>query len=179
MRIFVNDPPNTLSSEMFEQINRDINRNQNINYLVHVLGGGDVLIIRNGNTEERQVYLPSLHIRFGYELMEEFPLRFREFIDALLIRAMEERSRLFSQPNIVKSVSADHGRQYFITQKMLDGKPCEKNCSICLDPLLGEGKKCKKIWELECGDCFHKQCIAKWQKNSSRCPNCRHECSAE
>jgi len=118
-------------------------------------------------------------MQFDYNIIDEFPLHFRSFVDALFLRFAEESSWNYIQPKVVKPVSVDHGRQYFITPKLLKGKKCENNCSICLDPLLPEGKRRKKIWELECGDSFCVGCIRKWFKVDSRCPNCRKDCAGE
>jgi len=166
-------------SETMRRVFTEINREENINYLLQALQGGDIAMVRHERTQERQIYLPSLQIRFEYSVIEEFPLRFRQFIDALLQRVAEERSRNYHQPKVVKPVCADHGRQYFITPKLLEGKKCENKCSICLELLLPHGKRRKKVWELECGDSFCVGCIRKWFKVDSRCPNCRKECSTE
>lgn len=178
MRVGVNDPRMAANSpERMSEVFREINRHENINYLLHSLQGGDVAMIRNAHTNQRQVYLPSLHIRFDYPILEDFPLRFRAFVDALLLRAAEERSRAYNQPKVVKPVSQDHGKQYFITPKLLDGAKCENNCSICLEPLLPEGKRRKKIWKLGCDCQFHIGCVKRWFKEDSRCPNCRQDCA--
>ena len=181
----MNDPNNRAMGmpgeydEVFGSVVREMNREHNFEYLGQMLQGAQLTIVRNQETGYRSVYIPSLGISFDHDIVHEFPLRFRAFVDALVIRIQENRSRLHNQPKVVKPVSMEHGRQYYITPKLLEGKKCEKNCSICLDPLLPEGKRRKKVWELECGDSFCVGCIRKWFKMDSRCPNCRKDCSLE
>tara|TARA_B110000211_G_C14029959_1_gene531636 strand:- start:972 stop:1514 length:543 start_codon:yes stop_codon:yes gene_type:complete len=177
MRVLIqrfNDP---MGDGNFEDVVQELNREENILYLRNNAPQGEVMLIQNQDTGQRHVYLPGYSMSFEIALLYELPWRFRHIIDLLIMRAAEDRSRNFDQPKIVKPVSVEHGRQYFITQKLLEGKKCEKNCSICLEPLLPEGKKRKKVWELECGDSFCVGCIRKWFKEDSRCPNCRRDCA--
>jgi len=156
-----------------------MNREQNFGYLMANIHGGTIIINDNLETHSREIFIPSINIRFDYNLVDEFPLRFRQFVDSFLMTVMEDRSRNQVQPKRVKTVSSEHGRQYFITPKLLNGKEDVK-CTICLENLLPEGKKRKKIWELGCGCKFHSgACIKKWFRQDSRCPNCRQECSDE
>jgi len=158
----------------FESIVHDMNREQNINYLQRIVGR--VLVMND--IEDPRVHLPNIGISFQYQLVNEFPFRFRSFIDAIVLRVAEERSANQRKP--VKSVSENHGRQFFLTQKLFDKIKSPPNCSICLEPLIPEGMKRKKVWKLECGCMFHKRpCIKRWFKESSNCPNCRHDCSSE
>lgn len=46
---------------------------------------------------------------------------------------------------------------------------CEKMCSICIDNL----KVNQKVKLLPCNHIFHKNCLFKWAKKSSTCPECR------
>jgi len=158
----------------FDGLVREMNRQQNFDYLNYTVG--EVQLINHNNTDERRILLPRIGISFQHHLINEFPMRFRAFIDQILQRVAEERS-MDTQRKKVKPVSKDHGRQYFITKKILEGKKCENNCSICLEPLLPEGTRRKKVWELGCGCSLHSVCIRKWQKQDSRCPNCRFECA--
>ena len=178
MRVFVrrlmNDP---IEDAQFSIMVRDINREQNMLYLRTNVPQGHVYIVNEQTTDEQHVYVPGFNMGFPRILLDEFPLRFRQIVDVLVMRAAEERSRVYEQPKAVKAVLVNHGRQYFITPKLLKGKKCENNCSICLEPLLPEGKRRKKVWELECGDSFCVGCIRKWFKEDSRCPNCRKDCA--
>ena len=184
MRVRVGDqimsPPGVQAGpsdlEAFQSLVAEMNREQNIQYLQYTVG--QVQIIGNRDTGDRRVFLPNIGISFRDNVINEFPMRFRAFADAILQRVAEERSRAV-QPKVVKPVSKDHGRQYFITPKLLDGQKCENKCSICLEQLLPDDKKRKKVWKLGCGCQFHKICVTKWFKEDSRCPNCRHECSVE
>ena len=168
--LMMNDPQNN------DELAIDMNRNHNVSYLMNIQGG-DIVLVRNHSTGERMVVMPTIGVSFEHRILTEFPLRFRAFIDALLIRAAEERSRRHIQPKNVKPVSQDHGRQFFMTPKLLANMKCPPNCSICLEDLIPEGMKRKKVWKLGCDCMFHKQCIVKWFKESSRCPNCRKDCS--
>jgi len=160
-----------------EDINEDINRQQNLSYLFHCIDGASISMVIHRITNQPHILIPSLNISFSREVMNEIPFRFREFMDSVFLRVAEERSS--NIPKIVKTVSKDHGRQYFITSKILKGKKCENNCSICLEKLLPDDKKRKKIWELECGCKYCVACVRKWFRQDSRCPNCRNECSVE
>lgn len=178
----MNDPHNFTETgrsydEIYGTVVHDINQEHNLNYLLHALQGGDITVVRNQDTGTRMVYLPTIGVSFEHGILTEFPLRFRAFIDALMVRAAEERSRRHVQPKHVKPVSNEHGLQFFMTPKLLAKIQSPPNCSICLDPLIPEGMQRKKVWTLGCGDIFHKNCIAKWLKMDSRCPNCRKDCA--
>lgn len=177
MRIIIDDPSINIARRTMDQLSRDLNRNENFNYLDYHFGMSNIALIRPTANQSQQIFLGPLGLHFDYTVSEDFPLRFRAFIDAILVRAAEERSRQYPQPKTIKPVSANHGRQFFITPKILEAMKDPSNCSICLEQLLPENMKRKKIWTLGCGCNYHKICVAKWFKEESRCPNCRSDCA--
>jgi len=182
-RIRMNDTINSTSMVVEEENEMRFfiaaNREMNYQHLARMSGTGRVHFIQLPVTNERHVYLPDYQLSFEIELMDEFPMRFRQMLDVLLIRAGEDRSRRHRQPKFVKPVSSEHGRQFFMTPKLLAKMDNPPNCSICMDSLIPEGMKRKKVWQMECGCIYHKGCINRWHREDSRCPNCRTDCSDE
>jgi len=169
----MNDP---IDETEFHAMVRDVNREQNMIYLRANAPRGGIQMITH-TTGVQHVYIPGYSLSFAVQLLFEFPMRFRQIFDILLMRSAQSRSQSFEQPKAVKPVSQDHGRQFMMTPKLLARINNPPSCSICLDPLIPEGMKRKKVWELECGCYYHAACVRKWWREDSRCPNCREDCA--
>ena len=159
--ILLNDTRMALidNESMMLDVSAAVNREHNINYLVQNVVQGRLSFIDNPETGVSQVYLPSLRLSFDERVLNEFPMRFREIVESLIMQVMERRSYEHRQRKNVEPVPKDHGRQYFMTRKMLDKIEHPPNCTVCMDPLVPEGKKRKKVWQLGCDCIFHKQCV--------------------
>ena len=121
-----------------------------------------------------QLRLPQYGVALEAGLLTKFPLNFRAIIERVLRDAAIQRSRLAyerEQQRRVKPVSKDFGEQ-FRFKKSMKGFPM---CTICQE----EFKSNEKVWKLH-GDqcCFHKRCLTKWFKRSSKCPNCNGDCAS-
>jgi len=127
-----------------------------------------------------RVWIPSIGIAFSSTTLNLSRPMFLTAIDNLMQEAVLQQSMLQDQPaKTVKPVSPSFGRQYYTTQKLLKSmKEAPPRCSICLEDLLPEGSKRRKVWQLHGPQCtFHIGCLKRWHKESSKCPNCNLDCS--
>ena len=119
------------------------------------------------------IRLPRYGIALEPALLTEFPLHFRSMVESALgdlaVRMSHEQYRREQQQR-VKPVPQTFGEQFRFS-KAMKGFPI---CTICQENF----KSNEKVWRLH-GDqcCFHKRCLTKWFKRSSKCPNCNGDCA--
>ena len=127
-----------------------------------------------------RVHVQGPGLLFPSTLLNEDTAVFLTELDNLIQRAVVARSAALSQPlPPVDPVPSTFGRQYWLTPKLLAQMATLPDiCTICREPLLPAGAKRRKVWQLHGPQCtFHIGCLRRWQKESSKCPNCMINCA--
>ena len=138
---------------------------------MHYLAMHTNMIVRDHENES--IILPMIGLGFSNIHIETPPHEFEAWFATIMEERTMEVSRLFEQPKHVIAVPDDFGKT-IIWQKKTENKE-HNTCSICMD----EFKTRNKVRELCSSGCrFHKRCIKRWFKNSSKCPNCNNDCAS-
>jgi len=126
------------------------------------------------------VFFHSLPISLNVQMLYDTPQSFLQHVNEMLLSVGTiESSRANAAPRVVPRVDErTFGKVYNLTRtSQTDAMP---KCTICLEPLLAEGRKWAKVWQLHGPQCtFHVRCLRKWHEGNCTCPNCGLRCEGE
>lgn len=147
-----------------------INERENLQYLHQVAGPLQRVHASYGPA----IRISTMAIIIDAQLFYQFPGEFRRNLDIIINRTVIARSRVafqHEQQQRVKAVSDTIGSEFRFKKKMADKLP---RCTICLE----EFKSNQKVIQVHTeACCFHKKCLKRHWKYSSRCPNCNVDCA--
>ena len=128
--------------------------------------------------ENDLVIVPAMRIALPNAEMNREPMEFMNWLTGIMNAYIAARERaevrraLSQHRRLPRAVPDNYGHTF--TWSRNAPAPQHSCCSICME----EFKPRNKIRQLCSSGCrFHHNCIKKWFKKSSKCPNCNTDCS--